>query len=397
MTYGISGFTALPDPGFSNPVLIVLIIVVVLVILLALAFAAAAVIFRLLNNFKMRKRSSLEKKWEPLLLQILTEHETDPSLWQKLDYKSLRDNIGPEYRLWNSVDKNDEMFFIHYLQRFSVRFRNREKAILYLLARPYLGTVAGKLKHKTPSVRAGALYTLSLMGRKEFHDLFKESLGDDSHFVRIIAVKALSLPEFSKDAGLALEKAAEIENWSAQAIALMLSEFGAGALNSFRLAYGDGTRGERERIIAGMTLTLLKDFYSADIAAGILSKMGWISDMVLAEKEKDIILQSELADVSLRLLGISGRKEHLPVIRKSASSHNPVVRTNAIRTLGNLSKEQEDIDILTARLGDKSHWVAINAMWALKKAGAADIIKKLDKEGGDYSVLARQVLAEEDD
>lgn len=317
-----------------------------------------AIFFRVANVQKASLWKKLESEWDPLMRRVLSG-ESDTK------------------ELLAAVEREHELYFINYLARYSRRFVGDIRKKIVAFAEPFLSRVVSGLTHSDPERRARAVQTLAILGGEKYVGEIAKSLTDSSPLVAMVAARALASEKRVDYVDSILSQLTKFRTWNRSYLVSMLVMMGADAGASLRNVYRDERKPHSERALAANALAELLDFSAADSACEFLS----------TETNPDIV------SASLRLLASVGRKEHLPSIRDLCASNNAVVRSHALTALGNIG-DVEDRELLAIGFEDKSIWVALHAAWALKAAGAGDLLAKITTTGHPRADLAKQVLVE---
>ena len=333
-------------------------IIVVAVFLLSVFFLLFTVFLRLINMWKFKHWSYLEKVWSPVLLDILTGDKVKEDLW-------------------HHVANRDRVFFINFLFRYILRLKGEETAILTELAKPYVHIIAPKMKSKNPEIRANTIKMVSILAFDSYSQEIISSLEDPSPLVSMVTARSIARQgkiEYSKNIIRNLYK---FENWSSTFIGSMIKSMGPEILPELRSIFADQAQSPRIRISIAEALQQFNDFQSADIAAMILEK----------ETEREVI------NAALRLLRFTGRAEHLNIIRKLYESDDAVVRSYVVQVLGYIGNK-DDVGLLKKALDDPSPWVSIHATMQLMNLKEFDILQDIASSDHSRAVLAKQVLME---
>lgn len=333
-------------------------ITIAILLVLIVFFAFLTIALRLRNIRKAGLWQSLEARWEPLILDVMTGERSPDDTRQ-------------------FVAAHEALYFVDYLLRFANRFRGREAAVITELARPYLPRLAARLDKADPSRRARAIRTLSILGREEYADVIVAALDDPSPLVAMIAARALASQDQPQHAAALLARLDRFDTWSFNYLVSMLSAMGPAVAPQLRRTLGDTQAPPQTRAVAAGALRELNDYESGQIAARVLE----------TETER------ELLAAALRLVGDVGSPEFLGPIRRLARTDDPVVRGLALRALGRLGTD-DDLLLLRQGMEDQSQWVALHAARGLRQAGGNHLLEELVITGHSKSDLARQVLAE---
>jgi HEAT repeat protein len=104
--------------------------------------------------------------------------------------------------------------------------------------------------------------------------------------------------------------------------------------------------------------------------------------------------ERDLVVAVLRLLADVGRPAHLPSLRALVTSHDGVVRAQALRALGRLGGEG-DLPALVNALDDEFTWAALYAARGVRESGGRGILLDAAASESRRGRLALQVLEEE--
>lgn len=300
----------------------------------------------------------MEARWEPLILDLLTG---------ELSAEEVK----------KQVRKQEALYFLDYLQRFALRLRGTEAAIITQLAAAYLPLLAERAKDADPPRRARAIRTLSVLGLEPYAETVRAALDDPSPLVAMIAARALARKDNPEYAEAILDRLHRFEDWSQNLLVSMLTSMGPNVTPALRRTLDDRDKIPRVRAVAADALRDLNDLAVGDEAAQVLE----------TETDRDLLA------ATLRLLGVVGRPEHLDPVRRLCRSDDFVVRANAFGALGRLGSN-EDLSLLRSGIDDDSQWVALQAARGLREAGGEQLLEELMTAGRSRSTLAREILAE---
>jgi HEAT repeat protein len=320
------------------------------------ALAAAAVVLRWSNDLKARRWARLERRWEPVALDVVI-------------------GLEPPARIWALVGPRDRLHFVNYLLRFAKRLSGAERRVVDDVAEPYLDLIVPQLRRRTPEYRARAVQTLSRLGSRRYSAVILKALDDPSPLVAMVAARALARGDNAGYATAILNKMHRFDQWRPSFLASMLAAMGPAVAPALRRALGDTAFTPRVRAVACDALRELHDYVAADTAARVL----------------DEPIGQDLAAAVLNLLAHVGRVEHLPAIRRHAMATEPIVRARAIMALGHVGAE-EDMPLLVGAFHDPSSWVALRAAEALLEARARERLESLARLEIPRARLARQLL-----
>lgn len=326
---------------------------------LALALAVYAVILRLANDRKARRRRELEGRWEEPLLAAMTDPEALPGLWDR-------------------VEERHRLHFVDYVLRFARRVRGDERTLLEAAAAPYLDLLVPRLSHRQTAIRVRAVQTLGHLGLPRFTGAVLGALDDPATLVAMVAARALARPEYVEHADALVGRLERFRRWSPGYLASLLAGIGPGAAELLRSTLADAGRAPWVRAVAAEALRQLADPAAADVAARVVEREG----------------ERELVAAALRLLARVGRPDHAAAVRGLTGSTDFVLRSGALTALGELGGE-EDVPLLLEAVGDPSPWVAIHAARALRAGGRLDALAALaGGVSGGEAATARRLLEE---
>ncbi len=323
----------------------------------ALGLAIVAVGLRIANDAKARRWTRLETLWEPLSLEVVV-------------------GLTPPEQLWALVGRTDRLRFVNYLLRFAKRVAGSERRIVDDLAAPYLELLLPQLTRRTPERRARAVQTLSTLGSRRYVDVILRALDDPSPLVAMVAARSLARTGSPEYAAGILSRMHRFDQWRPSFLASMLATMGPAVAPALRRALADPGYLPGVRAVAADALRELHDYVSADAAALVL----------------DESTDRTLIAATLNLMAHVGRADHLPAIRRHASSKEAIVRARAIAALGHVGAA-EDLPLIVGAFHDESSWVALRAGEALFEAGATDKLAALARLEIPRARLARQLLA----
>jgi HEAT repeat protein len=278
-------------------------------------------------------------------------------------------------KLTGTVGPGEELYFVDQVWEMARRVRGAERELLTRIGKPYLSVLVARSKDRDPEVRARAVQTLGVMGMPEHADLLLSALDDPSAHVSMTAARALARKAHPQYAPAVLARLDRFQTWNQRYLAAMLAGIGPDASKYLRRILADATKSEWSRTVAASALALQRDLMAADLAADILDKGA----------------AGELAAASATLLGATARPDHVPILRRLASSPNYVVRMIALEALAPLA-DVGDQSRLEAALHDPSPWVALRAAYALREMGGTEALRNLAASNDDRAVLAHEVL-----
>lgn len=349
--------TIMPLPlPFGDQVFWLLSLSIVLVVLCAVGMIATALVLRWRNNRTARQWAAREAIWDPVILDVL-------------------EGARPPEDLTRLVRQGHRRHFVTYLLRYVRTVRGGGREILRGLARPHLPLVAAECSHRQAERRALAVQILGELGPREYREKIAGALDDSAPLVTVIAAGAIARDYSPQDVRHLLERVGQLELWTVRFLVSMLQRMGPQSAWAFREVLDDPTRPNRVRAIAGHVLARFNDLPSGDLAAGVL------------ETSRDPDLQV----AALRVLERVGTAEHLGVVRALTHDPEPAVRGNAIRVLAAVGGDAE-VPTIRAALDDESHWVAIQAVGALKRLGRADLLRALVEAGHRWATAVHEVF-----
>ncbi|HEU5218570.1 MAG TPA: HEAT repeat domain-containing protein, partial [Gemmatimonadales bacterium] len=202
------------------------------------------------------------------------------------------------------------------------------------------------------------------------------ALDDPSPLVAMVAARALARTGSPEYAAGILSRMHRFHHWRPSFLASMLATMGPAVAPALRKALADSTYPPSVRSVAADALRELHDYQAADAGALVL------------EESAD----TNLIAATLNLMAHVGRAEHLPAVRRHATSKEPIVRARAIAALGHVGAP-EDIPFIVGAFHDESSWVALRAGEALLEARAIDKLAALARLDLPRAPLARQLLA----
>jgi len=323
----------------------------------AIGLALVAIALRISNDSKARRWIRLERLWEPVSLDVVI-------------------GLAPPERLWALVGPRDRLRFVNYLLRFAKRVSGSERRIVEDLAAPYLDGLLPQLRLRTPERRARAVQTLSSLGSRRYVNVILRSLDDPSPLVAMVAARSLARTGSPEYAAGILSRMHRFDTWRPSFLASMLATMGPAVAPALRTALADPAYTPAVRGVAADALRELHDYLAADAAAVVL------------EESTD----RNLVAAALNLMAHVGRAEHLPAIRRHASSKEPIVRARAIAALGHVGAA-EDLPFIVGAFHDESSWVVLRAGEALIEAGATEKLESLARMETPGARMAQQLLA----
>ncbi len=322
------------------------------------SFAILALLLRLANESKARRRLRLHKRWEPAILEILGGAALPEAIFDR-------------------VEDEDWQYFLDFLLGYARRLRGEEQALVLVMAAPYLPRITPMLEAGTAESRGKAVMMLASMGMPTYADSVAGALDDESSIVAMIAARSLFQPGHEEHFAAVLERLPRFTGWSRSFLASMLASGGPNASLLMREILRDTEESPLVRAVAYDALRELNDLAAVPVAIELLAD------------ETD----RELLAGCLRIVKQLGHQEHVAAVRSVASSRDPVIRASAISALGALGGRPE-IPLLQQRLDDPSFWVSLEAARGLLALGDRATMERVAASDGPRSTLARQVLAE---
>ena len=342
-----------------DQVLLYLTIIILSLLGLVIFLSVMTVLLRLRNEREDLHWANLQERWEPLLLDALSQPE-------KLE------------ALWDQVGERDHFLFLEFVLQYAQRLGGTEWETLKLAAAPYLREVRPLLAKRRVGVRARAVQTLGTLGLPEFLGEVQAAVDDPSPFVAALAVRLLARqanPEVALDFSRRLERFQTFRSWY---LVDMVVEMGPFAIPAIRETMADPLRPVQIRAVAAQALSVLGDPGSAEMAGE------------LATTEEDPSFLSAL----MRLLVKVGTGRHSPAALAHIEAEEFFLRAAATRALGELGSVQ-DLPHLVEKLNDPSAWVRMAAARGIYRIGGKAAVGALSREDDPARPLFRQVLAEE--
>ena len=333
---------------------------VVLLFTVTVGFSVYAIVLRIAYERRNRLWAALTERWSEPVLAAIADPTTIPAVHAVVEER---------YRL----------YFVNFVLDYSQRVRGEELNTLRSLAEPYLGVIASRVRHRRPEVRLRSVQTLGTLGLPTYETAVLEALDDPQESVAIVAARALARPEYAHHASSIFEKLPRFSGWEHLFLAAMLAEIGPAVLPLLRDRLADDTAPEWLRTVDAIALRLQLDPRGADIAVAAL------------ESATDV----ELIAALMRLVAELGRPEHVPALRRFATSTSPVVRSQAIRALGALGDENE-VPLLERGLDDPDPWASANAARGLLSVGGPRLLERVSTAHPEHAGLLKQVAREED-
>lgn len=336
--------------------------VFLLLVILAMAFMITAVFLRVRNDRRNARDERLEKEWQPVLLEVLSERR-DPNELLKL------------------VGRRDVFLFTNFLYRVGRQVRGADLETIRTLAKPYL-VAAERLTQGDAETRARKIQILGLLGFKSHASQIIAALDDRSPLVAMVAARTLVRREHPEYVGYVLAKLERFRDWSQELLSSLLAGLGPDAAPALREVLVDSSRPESVRAVCAIALGTLNDAGSAEAATRVLQERG------VANEE-----ESTLRAAVLTLLGRVGNEDHTASVRSLLAHDNEEVRAAAYTALGLVSRTGQMNDLVDA-LDDSSGHVAIAAARGLRRGGQINLLRELAASDHPRAELIQQVLAE---
>lgn len=343
----------------SDTVFWALILTTLALVVLAGFFVAFTILLRFQNEREARTWERVTSRWEPLILEVLTE---------QLDPKQLQEEVGP----------GEEVVFLEYILRYAQRLKSGEQDLLQEAVTPFLPAIVPRLQHRRIGVRARAVQTLGTLGLPEYTEDLKTAIQDPSPYVAAIAGRLLAHEVGAASAADLCASLARFQNFRTWYLVDMVVAMGPGAIPAIRETLADPDMPTRTRAVVAHALSVLRDLGAADLAANI------------AVGERDPQFLSSL----LRLLSQVGTAEHAISAREHLESPEFFVRAAATKTLAELGSE-DDLPLLVEMLSDESTWVKMAAARGVYRLGGKATLYALTEGEDPSSPWFRQILAEE--
>jgi len=348
---------ASPLTGFA---LSLLSVTVGLLFTVTLGFSGYAIVLRIAYERRTRLWAHLTELWsEPVLAAI-----ADPTT-----ISAVHAVVEERYRL----------YFVNFVLDYSQRVRGEERNTLRSLAEPYLDVIATRVKHRRPEVRLRSVQTLGTLSLPTYEKVVLEALDDPEESVALVAARALARSEYAHHAASIFNKLPRFSAWEPLFLAAMLAEIGPAVLPLLRDRLNDETAPEWLRAVDAIALRLQLDPRGADIAVSALESA----------------TEVELIAALVRLIAELGRPEHLPTVRRFATSPSPVVRSQAARALGALG-DPEEVPLLERGLDDADPWTSANAARGLLSVGGPRLLERLAVTHPEHAGLLTRVARESD-
>ncbi len=342
----------------QDQVLFLLTLSILLLLIFVIFLALSTFYLRSKNNRKSKKYYRLERIWEPILLEILSE-EREPA------------SIKPFVR------QEDIWQFLTFLSRFIARVDGEARQRLIEAGKPYIKGVLGKLHSWKVEKRAELISLLQRMDPDHYDTAFRKGLVDRSFLVNMVAARALARKGHVENGEAILRHLNRFQIWSVNLLSSLIAQVGNGLGPALRELMINRGKPAWQRIVAIETLHKLYDFQAGE----------YIDRICTADENREVVA------AYLRLLRVIGEEKHIPYIRLVCERNDPVLLAHGIRLLVHLEQEKYP-PCLTKAMDHPSIWVVINAAWGLKEAGKLDVLRHYAYSEHPRAELARQVLTE---
>jgi HEAT repeat protein len=339
--------------------LTVIVLTTVAMLALNLVLAASIVGLRLRVRNSELRRSILQKRWRPRILQLLAGETTAEVLLPV-------------------VRRGDRRHLVELLTEYAKRISGIELDRLRSFGAPLLSRLREDLRSRRPEDRARAVQAVGLLGDSEQIPILVSALCDPSPLVAMVGATALCETHDAEAASHVITHLDRFELWSTGFLASMLAGGGPVMSGTLRGCLADDTATPLARAAAGDALRLLRNPAAAAVAANVLA----------------VPCDREVAAASLRILESLGTAEHVDIVRPLTESSDFVLRAHAISALGSLATGDEDIAILDEAIDDPSPWVALHAARALARAGRDDVLHRATASLRPGAAAAEEVLME---
>jgi hypothetical protein len=347
----------LTDAFLRGSLLGVLMAMVGALFVVTLVCATYALVLRRRNEIRDRRRAHYARMWTDRLI---------PALMDEAEARSLQE----------SVQDSDRLAFVGFAVQYARRVRGEGRDALVRIVKPFLGPILERAESRRVEVRARAIQTLGTLGLPEHAPRVIAALDDPSPLVAMVAARALATEESPHYATAVLARLHRFTGWNQRFLASMLASMGPGVAPTFRSGLRDASGDPRSRAVLAEALRIQGDLGAGDDAAEVLRSA----------------TDSDLLAATLRLLRDIGRPEHVDAVRAHAGSPDPVVRAQALHTLGAVGGH-DDLPRLVEGMRDKSPWAALSAARGVLAAGGPEALRQIVTTGDGVGLLARQVLA----
>ena len=336
-------------------------------VLLLVSLIGWAVLLRLRREREEAHRNALDRRWTPLLNDILTRRR-------------------PFWALDDAVAADDITAFLSFLHRHAMDATPSELKWIRIVARPYLAFAPAPLAAHTAEQRAFRVHQWSWLALPQEDGPLRAALDDDSAFVAMVAFRALirrhatrraerDAPTRKEFARLVVDHLPRFKDWRQKSMAALLAQVDAIARPLRRLLVNRHAA-TWARTLAAATLKQLEDAEAAPLAVRLL------------ERERDLPLQT----AALRLLETVGDRHHVPLLCQLCTSDNEVIRIRALSALSHVG-DASDVPLFERALYDPSQWVARQAAMGLVRLGYSQALHTLAGSAHARASLAFQVLS----
>lgn len=336
------------------------------ILILSILFLFVFVIFlgfstfylRIKNYLKFKKFSELERRWEPILLDILSEDRSPEDVQAYVNQDSM----------WQ---------FLSYLSRYIAVVDGDARRQLVKAGSPYIKHVVRRLRSWKIEKRAEVISLMNRLEPEKYDVVFRKSLNDPSFLVNMVAARALSRKGQTENGEAILDNLDRFHIWSVNLLSSVIAQVGISLAPALRNLMLNRDKPVWQRVIAIETLIKLYDFKSGD----------YCEEMCSEGENREVLA------AFLRLMRVIAEEKHIPVIRQLCERNDPVILSNAVRILTQISTDDNEACYQKA-MDNPSIWVVINATWGLKEAGKLDVLRKYAYSDHPRAELARQVLTE---
>jgi hypothetical protein len=336
------------------------------ILILSILFLLFFVIFlgfttfylRIKNHLRFKKFSQLEKVWEPILLDILSEDRSPEDVQAYVNQDSM----------WQ---------FLSYLSRFIAVVDGDARKQLIDAGSPYIKHVVRKLRSWKIEKRAEVISLMNRLDPEKYDNEFRKALNDSSFLVNMVAAKALARKGQTENGEAILDNLDRFHIWSVNLLSSVIAQVGISLAPALRNLMLNRNKPVWQRVIAIETLIKLYDFKSGDYCEDICSE----------GENREVIA------AYLRLMRLIADERHASAMRKLCERDDPVILSNAVRVLTQISTEENETCYKKA-MDNPSIWVVINVAWGLKESGKLDILRKYAYSDHPRAGLTRQILTE---
>jgi len=355
--------------GFAFDALGARVVLLVLgaLILLLMGLLGWAVLLRLRRKREEDRQDGLERRWAPLLDDILRRRR-------------------PFWALDDAVAADDITSFLSFLHRHAMHAAPPQLRWIRIVARPYLPFAPAPLAARTAEQRAFRVHQWGWLAPPNMEAPLQAALNDASAFVAMVALRALirrrtaRRTELDASAQRAFARVVvahvhRFKDWRQKSLAALLAQVDAIA-HPLRRRLIDRYAATWVRTLAAATLKRLDDAKAAPLAVQLL------------ERERALPLQT----AALRLLAAVGDRRHVPLLRRACSADNEVIRIRALSALSHVG-DASDVPLFERALHDPSQWVARQAALGLVRLGHPQALHTLAHSAHARASLAFQVLS----